>query len=43
MGDNHLRESVDHVVDSDYAGSHWLATFLAYALQKREEAVKVLV
>ena len=43
MADNHIRESIDHVVGSDYAGSHWLATFLTYALQKREEAAKVFV
>ena len=42
MADNHVRESIDNVVGSDYAGSHWLATFLTYALQTRQEAVKAL-
>merc|ERR1712083_777319 len=25
MGDTHIRTSIDNVVGSDYAGSHWLA------------------
>ncbi len=32
MGDEHLSESYGEVVDSDYAGAHWLATFLVEAL-----------
>jgi len=39
MGDTHVRASIDNVVGSDYAGSHWLATFLLYALEKRAELV----
>jgi len=39
MADDHILESIEHVVGSDYAGSHWLATFLTYAIQKREEAL----
>lgn len=39
MGDEHVRESKDFVVGSDYAGSHWLASFLVYSLQLREAAV----
>jgi len=37
MGDTHVRTSLENVVGSDYAGSHWLATFLLYALEKRAE------
>ena len=37
MADQHVRTSIDQVVGSDYAGSHWLATFLLYALELREE------
>ena len=43
MADDHILESIENVVGSDYAGSHWLATFLTYALQKREEAVNFLI
>ena len=42
MGDAHVRASLDNVVGSDYAGSHWLATFLMHALETRETAVEVL-
>ena len=35
------RASMDNVVGSDYAGSHWLATFLMYALQTRSEVLFV--
>ena len=31
------RASMENVVGSDYAGSHWLATFLMYALGTRDE------
>lgn len=37
IGDNHVRASKDKVMDSDYAGSHWLASFLLLALQARAE------
>jgi len=39
MGDTHVRTSIENVVGSDYAGSHWLATFLLYALEKRAEVM----
>merc|ERR1712117_934369 len=42
MGDNHIRTSMDNVVGSDYAGSHWLATFLMYALQTRAATITTL-
>jgi len=41
MADKHIRASMDNVVGSDYAGSHWLATFLMYALQTRSEVLFV--
>merc|ERR1711915_449210 len=37
IADEHVRTSIENVVGSDYAGSHWLATFLLYALEKRAE------
>jgi len=39
MGDNHIDTSRDAVVGSNYMGSHWLATFLLYALEKRKETI----
>jgi len=42
MGDTHIRTSIDNVVGSDYAGSHWLATFLLHALEKRENVINEL-
>lgn len=36
IGDNHLNASMSQVVESDYMGSHWLASFLIYALEKRD-------
>jgi len=38
--DQHLISSAAFVSDSDYMGSHWLATFLVYALDKRLSVVK---
>ncbi len=35
IGDNHLKASMPFVVGSDYMGSHWLASFLVYALEAR--------
>ncbi len=29
------------MVGSHYAGSHWLASFYMYALERREEALKM--
>ena len=40
LGDKHLTASMDQVVASDYMGSHWLASFLVYALVKREMVVE---
>jgi len=37
IADEHVKTSIENVVGSDYAGSHWLATFLLYALEKRAE------
>ena len=42
LADEHILESEPYVVGSDYAGSHWLASFLVYALQRREEAVAAM-
>ena len=37
-----FRASIENVVGSDYAGSHWLATFLMYALETRAKTVASL-
>ena len=37
IADNHLRASIEQVVGSDYMGSHWLASFLVYALEIKEQ------
>lgn len=37
IADAHLNTSMPFVVNSDYMGSHWLASFLVYALEAREE------
>ena len=42
LADEHVNTSFDFVVGSDYAGSHWLASFLVYALQGRELAMDAL-
>jgi hypothetical protein len=39
IADKHLNTSMHQVAESDYMGSHWLATFLVYALEKREIAL----
>lgn len=39
LADKHVRTSMEFVVGSDYAGSHWLASFLFYSLQMREQAL----
>jgi len=39
MGDKHIGESMEFVVGSDYAGSHWLASFLTQALLVRERII----
>ncbi len=36
VADVHMRASMDQVAGSDYMGSHWLASFLVYALETRE-------
>lgn len=37
LGDAHIAASEKEVIGSDYMGSHWLATFLVYALDKRSD------
>ena len=36
LGDLHVKASIDQVIGSHYMGSHWLASFLVYALEMRE-------
>ena len=36
LGDAHVKASYQYVINSDYMGSHWLASFLLYALEKKE-------
>ncbi len=36
IADNHMLASMNQVAGSDYMGSHWLASFLVYALEARE-------
>ena len=42
LADKHVMASMGQVLDSEYSGSHWLATFLSYALIRREEALHSL-
>lgn len=35
IGDAHVRASMQQAAGSDYMGSHWLASFLIYALENR--------
>lgn len=37
LGDVHVKASMEHVIGSDYMGSHWLASFMLKALQARNE------
>lgn len=37
QGDIHMNASKDHVIGSNYMGSHWLASFYVKALEAREE------
>ena len=37
IGDVHIAKSAGDVVGADYAGSHWLASFLTHALLTREK------
>merc|ERR1711953_823419 len=39
LGDEHMNASIDQVIGSHYMSSHWLATFITYALQLRELAL----
>ena len=39
LGDEHMNASIDQVIGSHYMSSHWLATFITYALQLREIAL----
>ncbi|MFD1551454.1 DUF2891 domain-containing protein [Putridiphycobacter roseus] len=40
IADQHLEASMEQVIGSDYMGSHWLASFLVYALDMRKEAIQ---
>ena len=40
IADNHIKASMEQVIGSDYMGSHWLASFLVYALDMRKEAIQ---
>ena len=42
LADLHVRASMDSVVDSHYAGSHWLASFLLQALQSRQQTLALI-
>jgi len=42
LADEHVNASKDYVVDSDYSGSHWLASFLFYSLDRREDALEAM-
>merc|ERR1739848_443820 len=35
IADEHILTSIENVIGSDYAGSHWLASFLFHALEVR--------
>lgn len=37
IADNHVEASMEHVIGADYMGSHWLASFLLYALEAKNE------
>jgi len=40
IGDAHIAKSAEDVdVGADYAGSHWLASFLTHALLIREKLI----
>lgn len=40
IGDAHIKKSMEYVVGADYAGSHWLASFLSQALLMREKSLE---
>lgn len=40
IADEHLKASMNQVIGSDYMGSHWLASFLVYAMDMRATALK---
>ena len=42
MADVHVLASLDSVVGSHYAGSHWLASFLLLALQTRQNTLSLM-
>ena len=39
MGDSHVRASIDHVVGSNYMGSHWLEKLTFYAFENPREEI----
>jgi len=40
IGDEHILTSMENVVGSHYAGSHWLASFLLHALEVRHSTME---
>lgn len=42
LGDKHILASIPHVAGSDYMGSHWLASFLIYALITRNDSQRIV-
>lgn len=36
LADKHMEATLPNIVNDDYAGSHWLASFAVYALQQKE-------
>lgn len=38
VADAHVAHSLDRIVDGDYSGQHWLASFALYALKTRGES-----
>ena len=42
IADEHIGQSMDYVVGADYAGSHWLASFLTHALILRGQALNLM-
>ena len=40
LADRHLAFSLSNIVDGDYAGEHWLASFALYALHQRKSTAQ---
>ena len=43
IADAHIHQFMDFVVGFDYAGSHWLATFLTHDLIMSEKAMNEFI